>query len=119
MQISSRFFNQALNLKHTVLHSAIQTTRRAKFAGVGYDQKVIEVNGRPNLHWQHKCPYCMQTCSVYDHQSGSVSWRTGTFNGEPVYLVYEPARISCALAWRCKGVYSQGLRQFREILVYP
>jgi transposase len=95
MQISSRFFNQALNLKHTVLHSAIQTTRRAKFAGVGYDQKVIEITGRPNVHWQHKCPHCMKSCSIYDHQSGSVSWRTGTFNGEPVYLVYEPARISC------------------------
>ena len=95
MQISSRFFNKALNLNHTVIHSAVQTTRRAKFGGVGFEQNVIEVNGRPNLHWQHKCPYCMQTCSVSDHQSGSVSWRTGTFNGEPVYLVYEPARISC------------------------
>ena len=116
MQISSRFFNKALNLNHTVIHSAVQTTRRAKFGGVGFEQNVIEVNGRPNLHWQHKCPHCMKTCSVYDHQSGSVSWRAGTFNGEPVYLVYEPARISCALAWHCKGVPSLGLRQ---ILVYP
>ena len=34
-------------------------------------------------------------CSVYDHQSKEVSWRSPALNGRPVYFVYSPARISC------------------------
>ena len=95
MFISSLFFNTALNLNRTVFNSAIQTVRPARFAGVKYDQEVIELDARPHKHWQHRCPHCMESCRVYDHQSGIVSWRAGTFCGEPVYLTYSPARIFC------------------------
>ncbi len=67
MQISSRFFNKALN--HTVIHSAVQTTRHAKFGGVGFEQNVIEVNGRPNLHWQHKRTACGHAASMIISQA--------------------------------------------------
>ena len=95
MFISSHFFNVNLNLERTVISSAVQTVRPAKFAGVTYNREVIELQARPHKHWQHRCPQCMESCRVYDYQSGMVSWRAGTYNGEPVYLTYSPARIKC------------------------
>ena len=69
--------------------------QKVRFAGEEREQNVIEVEVRPDSRLEHKCPFCMKACPVYDHQSGEVVWRAPSINGSPVLLKYSPARISC------------------------
>ena len=84
-----------IKLPRTVITDAHLEEREIKFAGDHFQQQYFKLNVRPNAHWEHKCPHCLNSCSVYDHQSGEVAWRAPGFNGTIVTLNYSPARIIC------------------------
>lgn len=61
-----------------------------------YQRNRIEVHSRPYKRIRGRCPVCGQKCSIYDHQAKEESsWRANDINGVPVFILYQPARISC------------------------
>ena len=96
MPIPFSVFKSTYHLEHCAIEKCELDTHSIRFAGTTQQQEIIRLHLRPNQASLHKCPFCGEKCSVYDHQSKEVSWRSPALNGRPVYFVYSPARISCS-----------------------
>ena len=56
----------------------------------------IDMHVRVHKRLQCQCPICRKTCPIYDHKDKhEVSWRANSLNGVPVYILYQPVRITC------------------------
>ena len=95
VNISAKDFKEICNLHRTVIEKVALTTETVQRHGIPFQRKVFNLYVRPELWWMHRCPHCMETRGVYDHQSGEVTWRAPSMNGVIVYLKYAPARIYC------------------------
>ena len=95
MNIPSAYIPNILSIPNTLVSNMSLESRNVRVSSQNFEQKVIYLNVRPTISSANLCPCCMQKCSTYDHQSGSVSWRASNFNGVPVILNYSPARIHC------------------------
>ena len=104
MNISVVALKNILNLNRTVIEGAELTYETAKFDGEEYQKQIYNLSVRPDARYLHRCPKCMETRGVYDHQSGEVSWRAPSMNGTIIKLSYSPARIYCP---SCGGIFRE------------
>lgn len=87
---------KALNIKDMHVDRVEYVEETASMNKEMYQSDHIEIHSRPYKRICNQCPQCRRKCSVYDHQDKQeVRWRANSLNGVPVYILCQPARISC------------------------
>ncbi|MDD5853010.1 MAG: ISL3 family transposase [Lachnospiraceae bacterium] len=78
-----------LNVKNTVIEGC-------RFYSDKENVKHIRIKARPNKWHQNDCPFCHQSCPVYDrHSSSPTVWRGLDWGGIMVEIEYLNHRIRC------------------------